>query len=283
MAALIFRRFWANNALQHVAVLGDISLDAEMRGRGLGRSLLKFVAEDLDRNHPDTLAFVIPTEAAQRSLTSVGWTVGRRLKPYVFMLNPEEKLRRYLVSPWLAREIAGQAGKLMASVVRLHRKQGYSLHMVGELDDSFDTIWQRFDKTQFILSDRGIGALRWRYANHPQHEFKFASLDRHGQLAGYLIYQLSDVNRECSIYDLILLEQEDLGCMLALLVLHYADQGGIDTIRLLLNDDHPYSRQLWKLGFVARDHSGVFQLYGRTAQTRLGESRWFLTYGDKDI
>src|SRR5438445_1861291 len=31
MAALIFRPFWVNGELQHVAVLGDISLDAGLR------------------------------------------------------------------------------------------------------------------------------------------------------------------------------------------------------------------------------------------------------------
>ena len=42
-------------------------------------------------------------------------------------------------------------------------------------------------------------------------------------------------------------------------------------------------RLLWKLGFIARNPWGVFQLYGKNAQARLAASRWFLTYGDKDI
>jgi hypothetical protein len=71
--------------------------------------------------------------------------------------------------------------------------------------------------------------------------------------------------------------------MLALLAVHLAGQGGVDAIRLLLNDEHPYGGQLWKLGFVARPPAGVFQLYGRNAQARLEGCRWFLTYGDKDI
>jgi hypothetical protein len=172
---------------------------------------------------------------------------------------------------------------MMAGIARLHRKQGYSLRLLDRLDGSLDAIWQGFDRTRLALSDRSMAALNWRYANHPQATFKFATLDRRGQPAGYLVYELAEGGRECSIYDLLLAEAGDLGCMLALFATHLADQGRVHVVRLLLNDEHPYARRLWKLGFVARAPSGVFQLYGRSARARLEGCRWFLTYGDKDI
>lgn len=283
MAALIFRPFWMGNEPRHAAVLGDISLDSDLRGHGLGRSLLEFVSEDLDRHHPDCLAFVIPNGEAQRSLTTTGWTTGGKLIPYVLVLNAEDRLRRVLRSARLARGIARPAGMLVAGVARLHRRQGYTLDLADRLDDSLDAVWQRFDRKQLVLSDRSIATLNWRYASHPGAAFRFAILRRRGQPAGYLVYEVAEGSRECSIYDLILTESGDLGCMLGLFATHLADAGGVDAIRLLLNDEHPYSRQLWRLGFVARAPSGVFQLYGRNAQSRLAGCRWFLTYGDKDI
>jgi hypothetical protein len=245
--------------------------------------LLRFVAEDLDRHHPDCLGFVIPNAEAQPTLRSAGWTTGGRLIPYVQILDPEERLRGALRSARLARRIARPAGMLMTGVARLHLKQGYALRLLDRPDDSLDAVWQRFDRRRLALSDRSMAALNWRYANHPQATFKFATLDRRGQPAGYLVYEFAEGGRECSIYDLLLPEPGDLGCMLALLAVHLAGQGGVDAIRLLLNDEHPYGGQLWKLGFVARPPAGVFQLYGRNAQARLGGCRWFLTYGDKDI
>jgi GNAT superfamily N-acetyltransferase len=283
MAALIFRSFWIGNEPRHVAVLGDISLDSDLRGRGLGRSLLEFVAEDLERHQPDCLGFVVPSEEAERSLACAGWTTGGRLIPHVLMLDAAEKLRRVLKSQLLARGIARPAGMLMAGVTRLHRRQGTSLRLLDRPEDSLDAIWRRFDRRQFVLSDRSIATLQWRYASHPQAAFKFAVLLRHGQPAGYLVYEVPEGSRECSIYDLLLPQPADLGSMLALFARHLADAGGVDAIRLLLNDGHPYRRQLWKLGFVARASSGVFQLYGRNARARLEGCRWFLTYGDKDV
>ena len=283
MASLIFRRFWVNNELQQIAVLGDISLDSELRGRGLGRSLLKFMSGELERNDPACLAFVIPNPAAQAALASIGWSTGGRFIPYVFMLNPEQKLRQVVRSSWLARGLGSSAGKLITRLVRMHRRHGYFLGIVGALDNSFETLWQSYDKANVALSDRGIAALTWRYVDHPHCSFKFAKLVNHGRLVGYLVYELSQANRECTVYDLLLLERGDLGCMLALLVGHIAGQDGIDAIRLLLNEQHPYGKLLWKLGFIARDDAGVFQLHGPKAQVQSREATWFLTYGDKDI
>lgn len=283
MAALIFRRFWVDSTPRHVAVLGDISLDAALRGRGLGRSLLKFMSEDLDRNHPDCIAFVIPNEAAQQSLASAGWTTSGRLIPFVYILDAEQRLRRVLGSLRLARAIARPAARLMAGIARAHRKRGYSLLCARELDNSFDALWQRTEKRRLVLSDRSVEALRWRYATHPTLDFEFASLHRHGQLAGYLVYSVVEEERECSVYDLVLPDESDVGCMLALFVTQLAGRGGIDTVRLLLNEDHPYGRHLWKLGFVARRPSGVFQLHGKSARALMGGCKWLLTLGDKDI
>src|SRR4029077_21233487 len=43
MASAIFRPYSINAATGYVAVIGDISLDVQWRGRGLGRTLLQFM------------------------------------------------------------------------------------------------------------------------------------------------------------------------------------------------------------------------------------------------
>src|ERR1041385_5662786 len=40
MAAAIFRAFWVNGVASHLAVVGDISLDERLRGKGFGQQLL---------------------------------------------------------------------------------------------------------------------------------------------------------------------------------------------------------------------------------------------------
>jgi GNAT superfamily N-acetyltransferase len=283
MAALIFRPFWLNGDLQHIAVVGDISLDSELRGKGLGRCLLKFMTDYLDQSHPERLAMVIPNKAAERSLTPIGWTTGGRLVPYVFVLNPEAKLPGILKSSHLAVGVARVVSKAMANLHRRHLRPGYSLSVVDTLDDSFDAFWHRYPKARLVLSDRGVETLSWRYVNHPQHKFSFAKLEHDGRFVGYLVYERSSITPMCLVYDLILSEPSDLPCLLALFVKHCSDRGSIDTIRLLLGGEHPYRKQLWKLGFIAREDAGIFQLHGPKARARLTESKWFLTNGDKDV
>ena len=249
----------------------------------MGRSLLKFMSEDLHRNEPDCLAFVIPNPAAQRTLASIGWATGGRLIPHVFVLNPEQKLHRIVRRMWLARLMGRPAARIMRGIVRKHRIPGYSLRVAESLDSSFDAFWQGFDKTNRILSDRGIGSLTWRYVDHPHCTFRFVKLFNREDLAGYLVYECAGGGRECVIYDLLLRDGKTLGCLLALFVEHIAQQGGIDSIRFVVNSDHPYRRQLWTLGFVPRKDSSVFQLHGLAARSKLETATWFLTSGDKDI
>ena len=283
MASLIFRLYWVNNQPCHIAVLGDISLDASVRGKGLGQKLLQFLSEYIDEHLSDSLAFVIPNVTAQKSLTASGWKVGGKLIPFVFPLNPTEKLCRLFRSRWLAASVAWLFRKSVSSILRYHLKEGYSMHMVDEFDDSFEAFWRDFPKAGLTVRDRGVASLTWRYGNHPHHKFKVAKFVRKGQLWGYFVLDLSEQYRTCFVYEIIVREQSDVGCMVALLVEHCNNFEDINTIRLLLNDCHPYSRGLWRLGFIPRKSQGVFQVYSPNGLAQPAASTWAITFGDKDI
>jgi GNAT superfamily N-acetyltransferase len=283
MASMIFRAFCIDGQMRWVAVLGDISLDAEQRGRGLGRSLLQYVTDSLGHSHPETLALVIPNQAAQQALTAIGWTKAGRLVPHVLLLNPQAKLRELLRSTWLAKVLAPLARLWVTIAVKANRRPGYSLRLDGSPDESFDMLWRSLDKSNLAIGDRGIGALQWRYVAHPGGRFRFAKLERLGRLAGYLAYELQETSRDCVVHDLVVREPDDVGRMLALFVAHLSATGAADSVRLVLNDGHPYRRRLRRLGFVARKESAAFLLHGARAQAALGGSTWFLTHGDKDI
>ncbi len=89
-----FRPYYINGRREPVAVIGDIALDARWRGRGLGRTLLRFMTTHLEQHYPRHAAFVIPTESARRALEACGWHTGGTLSPVVYVLDPT----RYLES-----------------------------------------------------------------------------------------------------------------------------------------------------------------------------------------
>ncbi|HVY07551.1 MAG TPA: GNAT family N-acetyltransferase [Burkholderiales bacterium] len=284
MASLIFRPYWLDNVKQDVAVLGDISLDSNLRGRGLGAVLLKFMTDHIREIEPDRLALVIPNAAAQRSLSSIGWVTPGRLIPHVLLLNAEHMLRRRVGGVGaLAKGLAWPARQIVSALLRKARKPGYSLQLKTSLDDSFTGLWRDCDKTGAVIGDRDAETLAWRYANHPHIAFSFAKLLFGQTLAGYLVYSFSREDRECVIYDLVMRRPEESSCMLAMFAMEVSKDPEIGNIRLLLNDKHPYRANLRKLGFISREASGVFQVNGEKAREGKGSAQWILTGGDKDI
>jgi hypothetical protein len=133
-----------------------------------------------------------------------------------------------------------------------------------------------------IIQDKGFASLSWRYASHPRHKFRIAKLVRRAQLLGYLIFRVSEEDQVCFVYELIVREPEDVLCLVASFAGHCHSNTNVSTIRLLLNDGHPYSTELWKIGFFRRSPQGAFQLHVPSDASRLS-SRWCLTYGDKDV
>lgn len=283
MSSLIFRRYWENNRQLHLAVLGDISLDANSRGKGLGQQLFKFVRRYIDEHLPDCSAFVIPNAAAQTGLTSAAWRIGGRLTSYVFLLDPTEKLHGLLRYRWLAMRVAWLIKKFISGILQFHLQQGCSMHLVAGPDDSFQALWKTLPKEGLILRDRGLASLTWRYADHPHEQFKFAKFTRSGELLGYVIFKLSQEDKTCFVYDIVVTKQEDLKSIVALFVMHCNDREDIGTIRLLLNDNHPYCRNLWMAGFIPRRASGVFQVYLPNGRAQEASCTWAITWGDKDI
>ena len=283
MAALIFRRYWIDGRPGFVAVLGDISLDASLRGKGVGRELLRRVSDHLQHNIADCLGLVIPTEAARKSLTAVGWKEAGTLRSFVFMVKPEQQLRRVLPVNAIAAPLGWLYRKCVFMLLRWHIEAGRSLQLVAEPGADVDALSQRFATPGSIVRDRGREALTWRYTEHPNHRFQFAKLVQNPDLVlGYAVFRLTEEGKTCEIYDLIV-PQEDLACMLALLVTHCESLGNVTTIRLLLNHQHRYRSGLWKLCFMPREIHGVFQVYGPARSSAPSASAWAISAGDKDI
>jgi GNAT superfamily N-acetyltransferase len=283
MAAAIFRIFWIKDALESVAVIGDISLDACLRGQGLGQKLLKGLSEDLINRPLSCRAFVIPTEAARRSLNSLGWRSAGKLIPYVCLLNPSIRLARVLRS----KSFGGMLGVLARSILRMSAKSqvknGFWIDITDGFDSAFDELWARLPKAGLIMSDRRFANLTWRYHNHPNHSFRVARLICKGELKGYVIFEAKLADREYIIQDIVVENEADLVCMLALFISYCIDHGDVDSIRLLLSDCHPYSHKLWRLGFFARDVQAIFQALDSPLLDMSTTVLWCLTGGDKDI
>lgn len=283
MAAAIFRAFWVNGRLESVAVIGDISLDARLRGRGLGQQLLMGLSRDFVSRTSNHRALVIPTEAARRSLDALGWRSAGRLIPYVCLLNPSMRLARILRNKIVVDVLSVLTRSSLSMVAKLQARNGFSIHIADDFDSTFDGLWACLPKAGLIMSDRSFKTLAWRYRDHPNLCFHVARFVYRGELRGYVIFKSELMERECTIHDIVVADEGDLPCMLSLFLGYCIEHGGVDCIRLVLSEYHPYVRKVWRLGFVPRELQGIFQVLDPPFPDSSIMEPWCLTGGDKDI
>jgi hypothetical protein len=281
MAAVIFRSYWIDNRLSYAAVVGDISLDRVWRGRALGQLLLQYMTDYLDEHFPEHPAFVIPTEAARRTLARIGWATPGALIPYVYVVDPTRYVRRVLRSEWIAAGIARVSKRLAQILLRRYVGKGRSLRLTDTLDLS-ESEWIRTlrGSKAAIAHEAGPAFLFWRYARHPHVHFSTGRLVDDRRALGLLIFELKKAERSCAIYDLISTTPEEMQSMLALFVLQALGSSDLDTIRVLISRDHPARACLRRLGFIPRRAEAVFQVHSRSGVAE--RSSWWVTSGDKD-
>ena len=280
MASVVFRPYWSNNTRVQTAVVGDISLDTRWRGRGLGQVLLRFMTEYLDVHFPRQPAFVIPTEAARRALTKVGWVTSGTLVPYVYVLDPTRYVRALVRSGWLATRIARRMRAVERIVTRLRATRVGSLHLKDTLDESLLEFARRLPPPGGAVRELGPESLNWRYGQHPHTRFTFARFARSGETRGLLIFEDSTLEQTWSIYDLAAKTPADLSTMLTLFVQRAQSAPDLVTLRVTLDERHPCRTHLRTLGFIARRPDTVFQVHSHSGiAERLA---WCVTQGDKD-
>jgi len=281
VASVIFRPYWVDSRRVYVPVVGDISLGNAWRGRGLGQVLLQFMTDYLDEHYPEHPAFVIPTEAARRTLARIGWTTPGMLVPYVYLVEPAMYVRRAVRSAWLAGRIARQAKRLARLIASGHVERGRSLDLVDELDGALiDFVREPPRIRGTAIHDVGADFLNWRYARHPRIKFKIAKLVDHGRVAGFLVFEDERADRSCSIYELAAATPADLRSMIALFILRAFADADVATLRVLLDDRHPARACLRRLGFIPRRAEAVFQVHSRGGVAE--RIAWQVTSGDKD-
>jgi GNAT superfamily N-acetyltransferase len=281
MAAAIFRPYWVNGERVQVAVIGDISVDAGLRGRGLGRMLLRSMTTDLDERFSEHPALVIPTESARRTLAALGWHAVGELAPLVCVLDPTRYIQRMVRSQSPAAALARVIRAAARVRVRRHIPLGGVLRLSDSIQEPLREYLRRLPAAGGVMRDLGPESLVWRYAQHPRIKFTFATFTRSGETRGFLVFEDHTLAGTCSIYDLVGETAADLRAMLALFVVRSLSTPGLVTLRVLLDGRHPARVELRRVGFIARPADAVFQVHCRDASAqRLG---WRITQGDKDI
>jgi GNAT superfamily N-acetyltransferase len=280
MAAAIFRPYWVQGTLAQVAVIGDISLDARWRGRGLGQQLLRFMTQHLDENFPAHPALVIPTESARRALEHCGWATAGSLAPWVCVVDAADYLRPFTRSTHLARALARVARAGSRAFVGRHVPRDGTLQVSDLPDTSIREAVRAQAAAGVATRDLNAQVLGWRYTRHPHTAFRFATLSRAGVARAFLAFEESTHPGTCVIYDLWATSAADARALLALFMRRALMAAQLKSVRVLLDERHPWRAELPRVGFIARPAEAVFQVHSRDGSA--ARLDWQLSQGDKD-
>jgi len=278
MAAAIFRAYRFGDERVPTAVIGDISLDARWRGRGLGERLLRHLSEHLDEHHPRCPCLVIPTDSARRSLAAAGWVTGGELLPMVYLsdVGPYLKplVRSARLASFLARPLRRFAGRRLQ---RLAPPAG-TLELADVPPERVvDSPW---GGEAAMVRDLSGETLHWRYVRHPRMRFRFAAFREAGAARGLAVFEDHAAAGYWIIYDLRAATAADLRATLALLLERARATPRLSSVRVLLSGSHPAHEVLRQLGYIARPAEAVYQVHSRDGSAE--RRPWYLTQGDKD-
>ena len=282
MASVVYRPYWVDGRKEYFAILGDISLASELRGKGIGKQLVLFINQCLDKVIPVCLGFVMPNTAGEKTAASAGWRTEGQLVLHVMPINllaKACKMARQLNAPAVKR---GIFTAILRQYLSFYVPKGYSVKFNDTLDKDFDGLWEAYPKKGLVLEDRSAASLKWRYLDQPGHDFLIATIRYQDGLAGYAIIKMTDGQQTCEICDLLVAKSHSVECLLAALIIQYIQLYPVIEARIVLGDRHPYRKHLWKLGFVRRATCGSYQSYGPGGRTIDRNLAWMITAGDKD-
>jgi hypothetical protein len=184
-------------------------------------------------------------------------------------------------SAWLTQSACHIYRRLVRILLGRHLVEGLTLQFVSEPDESLGELWKGSPKDRRVMRDLGVQSLTWRYSTHPHTKFTFAKLMHRDELRAFMVLTLDEQSRACSIYDLLAKSTADLCCILALYAIGEMERRDVSTLRIAVDDKHPYRRSLRRLGFVSRSPVAPFQCHPRGGI--VARAPWTITSGDKDV
>ena len=194
LISILPKDFYLNGSLLKGGIVGDIMVQSQHRGRGLGLKILHKIVNQYCGPWMDFL-YVIPNENSKKIVERAGFY---HLDTWQTLVMPINMLyyKKY-VKNRLIKYLMPMLGNLHAKVILL-----IGLFINKDLfrenrcfDDSFSALWSEIrHKEKSAISDHSINYLRWRLSGSSAKQIKILRYKNKSQnkTRGYVIYSLWD-------------------------------------------------------------------------------------------
>lgn len=244
----------------------DTYVSPSCRGRGYGKELLKRVSEAA----PVMLGYGI-SDMSDPIFHKLGWLPHERLQLMFF----------HVAEPGVSGMLKNGASRAAAlrGVHRNDRSYDVTHHIDDRLGSEIDDLWTRSAHGYFSALERDAAYLRWKYFEHPVHEYLCYSVRSRGVLDGLMIARWDPVESVlvdyCGPADERALMSE-LGAAVV------RDLAARRTARIRTETTHaPLAEALRRVGFIGSRHASRFRVRSNVPASDPLRG-WFVMPGDSD-
>ncbi len=286
--SIVPHQYLINNLSYPLAILGDISVSRQWRGKGVAKQMFNYLS-GLDEVKKLKACVVLPNEEAARPLGKASWQKVSELERYVKILRSEDFLKRVLRGKTFSKIISTSLNtvlRLSVNEVFLGRVPRYKSGLVSEFDERFDGLWNSLNKENMFLGMRNREYLTWRYLLHPIDKYNIFILLHDEKLCGYIIFYTGEST--CYVIDVLCLNENRYpDYLLYNFINHIKKNDVVSSINLRINRSDFSRLPLYKFGFIRRPDVQHFMVHVNSEfsgqHSLLNGRNWYLTAGDKDV
>lgn len=178
--------------------------------------------------------------------------------------------------------------KAHALIFNEHKFKGSDVEIfqVFDFDDEFDELWDRVSKKIDFLIKRDKDYLRWKYAQHPYYKYTILVAKRKGELVGYIILRVCNVEGiKYGFIPEIFLDPDDDLAIDALIYecIKIFKKEKVDVAKVLTTNSRIKGR-MRNVGFFTKKETPRFLFaLDRKYEGSNNSSNWFFTKGDSDL
>jgi hypothetical protein len=173
------------------------------------------------------------------------------------------------------------------------QKEKYSIRSVTEFTSDFDQLWDRSSTEFQLIASRSKEYLKWRYLDHPYHQYQIFASYHNDKLAGYVVLCEQEIlGFECGvIVDLVgdPANSDALDSLIDYAINHFKGQRNISLIATMITKSNRYFEKLKEHNFVVSPkcfwfitHINSESLFELNFEQLYAQKSWFITWGDTD-
>jgi len=283
VAAAFPRRFYLGNDKVTGWVLGDFCFDPQFRSLGPALQLQRACLDILESTQ-GVFCYDFPSESMVAVYKRLGVGVTGKMLRLAKPLRVDRKVKEMVKNAAVQRVVTSVGNVLLKRASpRAEVDQSLEVAVHPQFCGEEFTLFAREQCGKFgSCLERSAEYLNWRYLSNPLARHEIVTARRDDRLVGYVVWTFG--KEDASIVDFFGEEDSGMARRLVTEIVTVAQERGIVTLSVSLNESHPWLSLFCEMGFRLRDSVPVVIIPSKTFSQKIDPrlTGWYLMQGDRD-